>query len=399
MGEIYCLVNMLTSLADGFYWRFNDQMEKKLTDKILVTRSSLPPFDEYINEIASLWESHWLTNCGEKHQKFESELVRFLGVPYISLFTNGHSALEYALEVLGLQGEVITTPFTFASTTNAIVRKGLKPVFADISANDYTIDPSCIEPLINERTCAILPVHVYGNICDVDAIDEIAKKYNLKVIYDAAHAFDVKKNNESIAKYGDITMFSFHATKVFNTIEGGALCCKEKEIKIQLEQRKNFGITGPENVGFVGGNAKMNEFSAAMGLCSLRHLDEEISKRKMVVERYRENLCDVEGLKINFPQQDIQENYAYMPVLFEDSFGSTRNEVVERLNKNKVYPRKYFYPLVSDFDCYKRAYSSCEIPVARYVSERILTLPLYADLPLDKVDFICSIIKDCRVGA
>mgnify|MGYP002568623909 FL=1 len=259
-------------------------------NKILVTRSSMPSLDEYVEEIQTIWDSHWLTNMGVKHKQLQKELEEYLGVSHVALYTNGHLALENAIAALNLPegGEVITTPFTFASTTHAIVRNGLVPVFCDVNEKDYTIDVTKIESLITDRTVAIVPVHVYGNLCDVEEIDRIAKKYALKVIYDAAHAFAVKYKGVSSACFGDASMFSFHATKVFNTIEGGAVCFKNDDWVQLLNDQKNFGIHGPESVCFVGGNAKMNEFQAAMGICNLRHLNEEITKRKKVVERYRE---------------------------------------------------------------------------------------------------------------
>lgn len=247
---------------------------------ILVTRTSMPPFEEYVNEIRDLWDTHWLTNMGPKHQEFEKQLRTFLNVKNVALYTNGHNALECALEAFNLSGEVITTPFTFASTTHAIVRKGLTPVFADIKPADCTIDPESIEQLITPQTSAIVPVHVYGHLCDVEAIQEIANKYNLKVIYDAAHAFGVKRDGISAAVFGDASMFSFHATKVFNSIEGGAICFGDSNMRTVLDQLKNFGIMGPDKVERVGGNAKMNEFCAAMGICNLRHVEDEIKKRK-----------------------------------------------------------------------------------------------------------------------
>lgn len=359
---------------------------------IMVTKPSMPSYEEYIEEIKDLWDSRWLTNMGVKHQKLENELKQYLNSPNVTLFTNGHLALETAISVLNLTGEVITTPFTFASTTHAIVRNGLTPVFCDINPEDYTIQTDNLENLITEKTTAIIPVHVYGNICDVYEIERIAKKYNLKVIYDAAHAFGITVNNESIANFGDISMFSFHATKVFNTIEGGALTYKDKNLTPLINAYKNFGITDPDNVEYVGGNAKMNEFQAAMGLCNLKNIDEEIKKRKAVAERYFENLENIKGIKLSFPQSNVKSNYSYFPVLF-DGYRLSRDEVFELLRKNGIYARKYFYPLTNEFSCYRNTFSVNETPVAKYVSERILTLPLYADLSLEDVDLICNIIK------
>lgn len=364
---------------------------------IPVTRSSMPALDEYVAEIAPLWESRWLTNMGEKHKELESMLRERLGVPAVALFCNGHQALECVLEALGLPHgcEVITTPFTFASTTHAISRKGLVPVFADIEPKTYTIDPGSIERLITPRTCAIVPVHVYGNLCDVDAIQDIADRYGLKVIYDAAHAFGVERDGISAATFGDASMFSFHATKVFNTIEGGAVCVKDESLYQVLNHWKNFGISGPEDVDYVGGNAKMNEFSAAMGICNLRHLDGEISKRKLVDERYREGFANVTGVTLCDTPSNVKHNYAYMPVVFEDKFGASRDEVFEALRAEGVFARKYFYPLASDYACYRAVYASERTPVAKEISSRVLTLPMYADLALEDVDRICQIVKRC----
>ena len=359
--------------------------------KILVTRSSMPTFNEYCEEIKELWDSHFLTNMGVKHKELEKNLKEYLKCDNINLFTNGHLALECALKVFDLQGEVITTPFTFASTTHAIVRNGLNPIFCDINPIDYTIDVEKIESLITDKTCAIVPVHVYGNLCNVEKIEEIAKKHNLKVIYDAAHAFGVEKNGVGVANFGDASMFSFHATKVYNTIEGGAVIYQDKSFNKKLNDIKNFGITGPETVEYIGGNAKMNEFQAAMGLCNLRHVDKEIEKRKKVVERYRERLSNVDGIKLVPIQEGVKQNYAYFPVVF-DNYKYTRDEVFAKLGEENIIARKYFYPLINDFECYRKNYSSNDTPVAKYIADRVITLPLYADLDLEIVDKICDII-------
>jgi dTDP-4-amino-4,6-dideoxygalactose transaminase len=362
-------------------------MEKKIT----VTQSSMPSFKEFIDEIREFWDSKWLTNMGIKHKQLEVELQQYLDAHNIRLFTNGHLALECAIAAFNLTGEVITTPFTFASTTHAIVRNGLEPVFCDINQYNYTIDTDKLENLITNRTSAIIPVHVYGNICNVNEIDKIAKKYDLKVIYDAAHAFGVTVNGESVANFGDASMFSFHATKVFHTIEGGAVTYKDESISQKLDDLKNFGITGPESVEYVGGNAKMNEFQAAMGICNLRHVKGEIAKRKIVVERYIERLNSVKGIKLCKPQAGVKSNYAYFPVVF-DGYKLNRDEVYEKLKAENIYARKYFYPLTNNFECYKGKFDVEKTPVAKYISDRVLTLPLYADLVLDDVDRICDII-------
>lgn len=363
-------------------------------DKILVTRSSMPPLEEYIDEIKSIWDSHWLTNMGVKHEELTKRLEDYLDVEHVSLFSNGHMSLELGLQALNLQGgEVITTPFTFASTTHAIVRNGLKPVFCDIREDDYTIDAGKIESLITDHTVAIVPVHVYGNICQVEEIERIAGKYGLKVVYDAAHAFGEKYKNRGVGSLGDASMFSFHATKVYNTIEGGAVCFHDEEYGRKLFRLKNFGIRNEETVDGVGANAKMNEFQAAMGICNLRHLEEEIAKRKKVVERYRSNLSGIPGIRLNVEQKDVQSNYAYFPVLFDEKeFGVTRNEVSDRLKENDIFSRKYFYPLTNTFECYNKQFDVEDTPVALKISRRVLTLPLYADLDLDSVDRICDII-------
>lgn len=373
--------------------------EKLMSNKILVTRSSMPPFDEYVREIESLWESHWLTNMGEKHQRLEEDLKSFLGVENVALFVNGHLALECVLEAmqLGADGrrKVITTPFTFASTTHAIVRMGLEPVLADIDPDNYTIDPASVEALVDDETCAIVPVHVYGRLCDVDALADIARRHDLKLVYDAAHAFGVLRNGVSSATFGDASMFSFHATKVFNTIEGGAVCFRDPSLGPALDKWKNFGITSQEDVEYVGGNAKMNEFAAAMGICNLRHLPEEIAKRKKVTERYHERLEGHKGVRLCTNQPGVTSNYAYFPVVFEDGFGATRDEVFERLHDFDIYSRKYFHPLVSDFACYAGRFDSSATPHAQHVAQRVLTLPMYADLAFDDIDRICDVVLSC----
>ncbi len=362
-----------------------------MEEKILVTRSFLPPMEEYINEIKELWDTHWITNMGVKHQILEEKLKEYLNVENITLFTNGHLALEGIIQAMDLKGEVITTPFTFVSTTHAIVRNGLNPVFCDVTYEDYTMNVDKIEELITDKTSAIVPVHVYGNICNYHKIEEIAKKYNLKVIYDAAHAFGETIDGKSVANLGDASMFSFHATKVFNTIEGGAITYKNPDLKEKLDQVKNFGITGPESIESIGGNAKMNEFQAAMGICNLRHVEEEIQKRKKVVKRYIERLLDIRGIKLNSYNKKLKCNYAYFPVLF-DGYKANRDEVYEELKNHNIMARKYFYPLTNDAQCYKNRFSTEQTPIAKYVADRILTLPLYGDLELSTVDKICDII-------
>jgi dTDP-4-amino-4,6-dideoxygalactose transaminase len=362
-----------------------------MDNSIQVTCSSMPSYEEYIDEIKDIWDSHWLTNMGIKHTQLEAYLKDYLDIPNITLFTNGHLALECAIAALNLTCKVITTPFTFASTTHAIVRNGLEPVFCDINPDDYTIDTDKLESLITDKIYAIIPVHVYGNICNTDEIERIAKKYNLRVIYDAAHAFGVTVDGVGVANYGDASMFSFHATKVFHTIEGGAVTYKDGSLSKKLNGLKNFGIIGPESVEYVGCNAKMNEFQAAMGICNLRHIEDEIAKRKIVVESYIERLSGVSGIRLCKPQTGVKSNYAYFPVVF-DGYKLSRDEVFEKLKVENIYARKYFYPLTNSFECYKGRFDVEKTPVAKYVADRVLTLPLYTDLAIDDVNRICDII-------
>lgn len=363
--------------------------------KIFVTRSSMPEKEEYFKEIEELWDTHFLTNMGIKHQELEKNLKEYLGVPDIELFSNGHMALELAIQAFNLSGEVITTPFTFVSTTHAIVRNGLTPVFCDINMKDYTIDVDQIEDLITEKTSAIVPVHVYGHVCNVEKIEEIARKYHLKVIYDAAHAFGVTYKGIGIGNYGDASMFSFHATKVFNTIEGGAVCLHDELLKKKLYNLKNFGIQSEEVIEAVGANAKMNEFQAAMGICNLKHVNDEIKKRRLVAEHYRENLKDIDGLVLPPAQEKVIRNYAYFPILVQENIcGKTRNDIYEQLKCQDIYARKYFYPLTNCLQCYGQDLNRGYTPNAKYVSERILTLPMYADLTEEEVDRICNVMKE-----
>lgn len=362
---------------------------------VFVTRSSMPSIEEYVEEIKPIFESHWLTNMGPVYKKFQHSLMEYLEVPELSLFVNGHMALEMAIHALGLRcdgGEVITTPFTFVSTTHAITRNNLKPVFCDIKPDDYTIDQEQIEDLITEKTVAIIPVHVYGNLCDVEAIDAIAKKHNLKVIYDAAHAFGVKYKGIGVGNFGDASMFSFHATKVFNTIEGGGIAFKDKSYCTKLHELKNFGIHGSEDVLGVGGNAKMDEFRAAMGICNLKHMERYISSREKVAQRYNERLSGIPGIRLCPQQENVTANYAYYPVYFDEKiFGKSRDMIFLDLMKHDIYARKYFYPAVNELSCYKYDYPQ-NTPIAHDVSEHILTLPMYEELALEDVDRICDII-------
>lgn len=368
-------------------------MMEKLDAPVLVTRSSLPPLEEYVDMLKPIWDSAWLTNMGVYHEEFKEQLKRYLKLPSLELFVNGHMALELAIQAMELKGEVITTPFTFASTTHAIVRNGLTPVFCDINDRDYTIDADLIERLITDKTCAIAPVHVYGNVCDVEKIQKIADRHHLKVIYDAAHTFGEELDGRGVGQWGDVSMFSFHATKVFHSIEGGAVAFKEKNLKRRLYQLKNFGIMDSETVEYVGANGKMNEFQAAMGLCNLRHVDEAIAKRKKLAMRYRSRLEGIRGIRLCSEDPRVKYNYAYMPVVF-DGYKAGRNEIFQALKEKNIHTRKYFYPCVNSYECYKGDFRPEDTPVADRISKQVLTLPLYEDLPAEIVDMVCDIIEE-----
>ncbi|RGY63027.1 DegT/DnrJ/EryC1/StrS family aminotransferase [Fusobacterium ulcerans] len=369
----------------------------KLNKKIMVTKSFLPPYEEYCEEIKEIWNTYWLTNMGIKHETLKEKMKKYLDVKNITLCSNGHLALEMAIRALKLTGEVITTPYTFASTTHAITRCGLTPVFCDIEMESFTIDISKIEELITEKTSAIIPVHVYGNPCNVEEIEKIAKKHNLKVIYDAAHTFGVEINGRGIGNYGDVSMFSLHATKVYSTIEGGALTYNNDDYSALFRLEKNFGITGPEEVIQNGGNAKLNEFQAAMGLVNLKYVDSEILKRKKLVEKYRELLNSIEGIRYLEDIKGIRHNYAYFPIIIDEKiYGKTRDEVFEKLKDYNIFTRKYFYPLINNFECYKEKYKDIKLPNAKYVSDRVMTLPMYGDLTLEEVEYICKTLKEIK---
>ena len=372
---------------------------------IFVTRSSMPPYEEYIEAIRPLWDSHWLTNMGIYHQQLERKLAEYLGVPEISLMVNGHMALELTIQAYDFPegAEVITTPFTFISTTHAIVRNRLKPIFCDVKESDGTIDENKIEELITPKTVAIVPVHVYGHICNVDAIQAIADKYGLKVIYDAAHAFGetmkTEDENENmketgIGNFGDTSVFSFHATKVFNTIEGGAVVCKNHELYEKLYNLKNFGIRGEELVVSVGANAKMNEFSAIMGLCNLNHIDVAIKSREQVWQKYKEALPEIKGIYLYVAGDDTKRNYGYFPIKVMPDYPLSRDELYDKLAANGIHARKYFYPLTADQACFKNKYRNADIPIARRLAGQTLVLPIYEGLGNEDIKRIIGIIRN-----
>ncbi len=364
--------------------------EKDTTAPISVTLPSMPSYEEYCEEIKSVWYTRHLTNMGPIHNRLREQIKEYLGVENTELFANGHLALYCAIKALGLCGEIITTPFTFASTTNAIIQAGCKPVFCDVK-EDYSIDESKIESLITDRTVAILGVHVYGNICNIEAIRKIADKHKLKVIYDAAHAFGVKYKGYGIGSFGDISMFSFHATKVFHTVEGGCLTYSDTSLTDKIAKLRNFGISC-DRLECFGTNAKMNEFQAAMGICNLRHIDGEINSRREAFQRYSKRLANVKGLKPLSFAEGVTPNYAYYPILVDrEKFGASRDELLKRLQENRIFARKYFYPLTSenkDFDTDMTALT----PKAKEYSRNILCLPMYANLDIDEVDKVCDII-------
>ena len=375
-------------------------------EPIFVTQSALPDFDEYVSHLRDIFESKRLTNMGPKHKQLENDLARYLNVPHISLMANGHMALELTLQAfdLPITGEIITTPFTFISTTHAIVRNGYEPVFADVDMTTSCITPETIEPLITSKTVAIMPVHVYGNVCDVEGIQALADKYGLPVIYDAAHAFGARYNGEGIGNYGDASVFSFHATKIFNTIEGGAVTFTEEKYVKPLYNLKNFGIRNQVYVEAVGANAKMNEFQSAMGLANLAKIESNIAEREAINKLYVERLSEIEGVTLlseTADREGVDRNYAYVPVYFDkEILGISRDVVEEELKEYQIFPRKYFYPLTNDAQCYIGRFSSAGIngsaptPEAKKLSDGVLTLPIYPGLDGNIVHQICDIIQN-----
>jgi dTDP-4-amino-4,6-dideoxygalactose transaminase len=364
---------------------------------VYVTRPRLPSLDSYQNCLKRIWESHWLTNNGQFHVEFEEQLASYLGVEYINLFVNGTIGLLVALQALGIDsGEVITTPFTFAASTHAIHWNKVTPVFCDIDEKTFNIDPDKIEELITPDTKAILAVHVYGTPCDVEAIQTIADKHGLYVIYDAAHAFGVKIGEKSILNYGDMSVLSFHATKLFSSIEGGAVVSQSQEVRDRIQSLKNFGIADEETVIGPGINGKMNEFQAAFGLLGLKTVEEEVEDRRIRTNIYRKKLAGVPGISCMEETPGIKHNYGYFPIrINSDKFGCDRNELYDILRKCNIFARKYFYPLCSNYPCYSELPSSRPelLPVANRIADQILCLPLYGQLDEETVEVICTIIE------
>lgn len=369
---------------------------KKNEDKPLyVTSPSLPPLEEFVKSLEKIWENKWLTNDGVFHQEFEKKLADFLGVKYLSLFTNGTLALITALQELKITGEVITTPYSFVATTHALWWNGIKPVFADIDPVQCNLDPSKIEAAITTNTTAILPVHVYGHPCDVDGIQKIADTYGLKIIYDAAPAFGVEIAGNSVLNYGDLSILSFHATKAFNTIEGGAIICHDEKTKMRIDFLKNFGFADETIVVAPGINAKMNEIQAAYGLLQLKTIDEHIEKRKKADELYRKSLGDIPGITLSKMEPDIKYNYAYFPIFIDESkYGMSREDLYVLLKENSIFIRRYYYPLISNFSAYRGLESAkkTNLPTANNMSNLVICLPMYSDLTQNDIERITKII-------
>jgi len=357
--------------------------------KINITKSLLPKFDDYVKEIESIWDTHQLTSKGSKHEQLELKLKDYLEVNNASLFVNGHLALEALLEAFELKGEIITTAFTFPSTTHAIVRKGCTPVFADIKLDDFTLDPMDVERKITDKTVAIMPVHVLGNVCEVEAFEKLAQKYNLKLIYDAAHVFGVKYNDIGIGNYGDASMFSMNATKVFNTIEGGLLSYNDSSLTRKLELIKYYGMETSEDISYIGSNLKMNEFQAAMGLCNLPLLDAEIKLRKSTVDIYLNELSSIKEITLpNYNNNNCTVyNYIYFPILINYPF--SRDKIFNQLKEKGINAKKYFYPLVTDYACYKDSYN-VDLPHSKEIADKVLCLPIYGELNTNEVNTIIN---------
>jgi len=362
--------------------------------KIYVTKPFLPPLEEFNDYLKEIWDSKWLTNNGKYHKEFEKKLAEYLGVKYISLFANGTLALIIALQALRIGGEVITTPYSFVATTHSLFWNKIKPVFVDIEKKTFNIDVEKIEAAITPETTAIMPVHVYGNPCEVDKIQELADIYGLKVIYDAAHAFGVRIKSKSVLQFGDLSVLSFHATKVFTTFEGGAIVSHDEKTKKRIDFLKNFGFANETTVVQPGINAKMNEFQAALGLLQLKYIDKNIEERKRIAEFYREKLKEVKGIRYLNDFQGVKHNYPYFPILVEKDYPLSRDELYAKFKKNNFYVRRYFYPLISEFSPYKSLPTADRehLKNAYEISEKVLCLPIYPGLEEEKLEKIVDII-------
>lgn len=360
---------------------------------IYVTQPFLPPLEEFVPYLEKIWESKWLTNGGPFHQEFESQVADFLGVDQLALFANGTLALMTALQTLRITGEVITTPYSFVATAHSLVWNNITPVFVDIDENTCNLDPDKIEQAITPRTTAIMPVHCYGNPCDVERIQQIADTYGLKVIYDAAHAFGVKYKGKSLLRHGDLSVLSFHATKVFNTFEGGAIICPDAKTKQRIDYLKNFGFADEVTVMAPGINGKMNEFQAAFGLLQLKYVDTLITRRKAVDARYREVLASIPSIQCLTLPEETEGNFSYFPIRVTQGYPLSRDSLYEKLREHGVYGRRYFYPLISDLSMYRGLPSSSasNLKNAVKISGEILCLPIYPDLALEKINDIVAL--------
>ncbi|EMD2717480.1 DegT/DnrJ/EryC1/StrS family aminotransferase [Enterobacter roggenkampii] len=364
-------------------------------DKIFVTSPLMPPLEEFMPYLQKIWQNRILTNGGEFHQELEEALARYLGVKYVCLFANGTLALLTALQALRVTGEVITTPYSFVATSHTLLWNGLTPVFVDIDPHTFNIDPERIEELITPQTTAIMPVHCYGIPCNVDKIQQIADIYGLKVIYDAAHAFGVRQSGTSILNHGDLSVLSFHATKVFNTFEGGAIICHDSRTKQRIDYLKNFGFAGETRVVAPGINAKMNEMEAAFGLLQLQYIDNALLERASISKRYSEALKDIPGVTFFDAADRFEWNHSYYPILIDSSFPLSRDALYEALKTENVYCRRYFYPLISSFAMYSHLPSAAsdKLPVASRLAEQILCLPIYPDLQIEEQMRVIDILR------
>lgn len=365
-----------------------------MSKPIYVTQPYLPPLEEFIPYLEQIWENKILTNGGPFHQQLERELCEYLGVEHIALFANGTIALVTALQSLRITGEVITTPYSFVATSHSLLWNGIKPVFADIDPNTLNLDPAKIEAAITPHTTAIMPVHCYGHPCDVEAIQKIADNYNIKVVYDAAHAFGVQDVRGSILRHGDLSVLSFHATKVFNTFEGGAIVCPDAKTKLRIDHLKNFGFVDEVTVVAAGINGKMSEFNAAFGLLQLKGLDEAILKRKSIAEKYRAGLADIKGIKCLAASGERVSNYSYFPILVQPDYPMSRDALYQKMKDNGVFARRYFYPLISEFPMYRGMPSAAQsnLPVAKKASDQVICLPVYPALEVKDQSMIISMI-------
>jgi dTDP-4-amino-4,6-dideoxygalactose transaminase len=364
-----------------------------MAKKMLLIRPHLPPLEEIQPYLERIWATRQLTNNGPIHEEFEEAICNYLGVKHICLFANGTLALLFALKALDIKGEVITTPFTSVATIQAIFWNNLIPVFVDINKDDFNINITHIEAAITPETKAVLPVHVFGNPCNVQGINEIAQRKKIKVIYDAAHCFGVKINDNSVCNYGDFSVLSFHATKVFNTFEGGAIICQDLATKKFIDNLKSVGYSSDRNFLNYGFNAKMNEFQSSIGIAQLKYVENVIERRKEATKRYTDGLSDMKGIKMQVLHNRFEYNYAYLPILINsDEFGASRDEVINYLEQKKIYARRYFYPLISDFPEF-REYKRMDLPIAEEVANQVLCLPLYHDITEEEINYIVESLK------